>query len=124
MSTIEKILSVVKARGLTIKLKDGMAVITGDALLVTPELHKALSEFRAQILDYLKLSATKPAPAKEPDWSRTVFVMDAFGQTGIVVNKGECDWKHGQVAWQYYGETGWRQIAGKEEFFPVGVAHA
>lgn len=124
MSTVEKILGVIKARGLTIKLKDGQPVISGDPAMVTPEMHKALAEFRAQILDHLKLSATKPSPAKEPDWARTVFVMDAFGQTGVVVNKGECDWKHGQVAWQYYGENGWRQIVGKEELFPVGIQHA
>lgn len=119
MTTVEKILKVVRERGLTIRIKDGQSVISGDVERITPTLRQALTEFREQILDYLKLDHRKTRPAGEPDFKRTVFVIDAFGQIAMVVSAE--NWKNGRVAWQYHGDDGWRPIVGKEDVFPSSV---
>jgi hypothetical protein len=123
MSTVESIVHAVKSRGLRFDVVNGQPVLRGPVHRVTEPLKRALAEFRSEILDFLKLEATKPAPAIEPDFSRTVQTMDGFGARAVVVNPCGQDWKMGMVAWQYLGENGWRQIAGREHLFPKGVPH-
>lgn len=122
MNVVQNVIRMARERGFSFVVVAGQPVLRGDSSMMTEPLRRALAEFRPQIIEHLKLDVTKPSPATEPDFARSVNVMDAFGQIGVVVNCTE--WKTGSVAWRYIGEKGWRPIVGREEMFPPGVPHA
>jgi hypothetical protein len=115
---LERVLEIVKERGLSIRLKpDGNPGLFGPKAEASAALLGTLKLFRGEIVEMLKKEAppsdplAAPPPAEIPDFARPIECLWANGYRGSH-SFPESGWPIGSRYWRYVGESNWRRIPG------------